>query len=111
VQELSGQLAGAHVQARRELAVQGALPEQALALDSSPWEVHASLDGGFGGEAKLEAGVVDLKGELRLSRPLFAEGTRTLTLGALQDTVLGEVQEQQREEALVRAQLAVSHSR
>ncbi|MBF5045785.1 hypothetical protein FGE12_25480 [Aggregicoccus sp. 17bor-14] len=107
LQEVSGALGDAQVHARRELPVNGTLPEGLLHPEQGSWEVSGSLDDSTGGEVKLETGVVDLKAELHLSRPLFDHGARILTLAEMNDAVLREVQEHQREEALVRAQLAM----
>jgi hypothetical protein len=102
------ELAGAHVRAEREFVLRGAVPPEAQDPARGLWRVSAGMDAGGGGELGFELGAVDLKAALKAQVPLFEEGTVLLPLADVEHAVLVRVQERQREEALVNAQLALS---
>ncbi len=101
-------LAGAHVRAEREFVLQGAVPPEAQDPTRGLWRVSAGVDAGGGGELGFKTGAVDLKAELKAQVPLFEGGALRMPLADVEHRVLSQVQERQREEALVNAQLALS---
>jgi hypothetical protein len=101
-------VAGAHVRAERDFVLSGPLPPEALDPSRGAWRISAGMDTGEGGELGLETGALDLKVALKTQVPLFESGSLLLPLAGLEEAVLGRLQERQREEALVHAQLARS---
>ncbi|HET9451217.1 MAG TPA: hypothetical protein VFO83_10060, partial [Aggregicoccus sp.] len=101
-------LAGAHVRAQRDFVLSGALPSEAKDPALGSWRVSAGVDGGAGGELGFKTGALDLKAELKTRVPLFESGPLLLPLADVEHAVLSRLQERQRDEALVNAQLALS---
>jgi hypothetical protein len=111
VQSRELDVAGARVRAQREFLLTGLLPPGAQDPEQGLWEVSGGVDAGGGAELGFKTGALDLKAALKLEAPLFEGGTVLLPLRDVENAVLSRVQEQQREDALVRTQLAVSRSR